>query len=75
MKNNPGVMENIASETPLRVLGNAYMFRPDEGQFKQMINVAIEDLINSGFVDDVLDKYEPFPNTFYRVALPYRIVK
>jgi hypothetical protein len=40
-----------------------------------MLDVAIEDLLNSGYVDKVLDKYEPYPGTFYRVARPYRIEK
>ena len=43
-------------------------------QLKQALDVAIEDLQNSGFIDQLLDKYEPSPNTFYRVAQPYRVV-
>lgn len=75
LESNPNSIENIVSEKPLRVLGNCYMFKKDEFQLKHMLDVAIEDLINSGFVDQVIDKYEPYPNTFYRVALPYRLKK
>jgi polar amino acid transport system substrate-binding protein len=73
LKSNPNSIKNIASERPIRTLGNCYMFKSDEFQFKQMLDVAIEDLLNSGFVDRVIDKYEPAPNTFYRVARPYRL--
>ena len=35
--------------------------------------LAIEqELINNGFVDKVIAKYEKYPNSFYRVQLPYR---
>ena len=70
-KNNPGTIKNIASESPVRLFGNCYMFRKDEFQMKHMLDVAIQDLINSGFVEKTIAKYEPAPNLFYRVAKPY----
>lgn len=72
-KNNPGTIKNIASETPIRLFGNCYMFRKDEFQMKHMLDVAIQDLVNSGFVEKTIAKYEPAPNLFYRVAKPYAI--
>jgi len=74
LKANPGVITNIAETTPIKTLGNCYMMKPGEPQLKQALDVAIEDLQNSGFIDQLLDKYEPSPNTFYRVAQPYRVV-
>lgn len=75
LESNPDTVKNIAAERPIRVLGNCYMFKKGESQLKHMLDVAIEDLQNSEFVDHVIDKYEPAPNTFYRVTLPIRIVK
>lgn len=75
LKNNPNTVKNIAATKPVRVLGNCYMFKRGQVQFKHMLDVALEDLINSGYVDRLLDKYEPTRNTFYRDALPYRIIK
>lgn len=72
LKNNPGSVKNIGSANPIRTLGNCYMFKSGEFQFKHMIDVAVNDLLNSGFVDKVIDRYEPYPGTFYRVARPYR---
>ena len=73
-KNNPGTIKNIASESPIRLFGNCYMFKKNEFQMKHMLDVAIQDLINSGFVEKVIDKYEPAPNLFYRVAPPYKTI-
>jgi len=72
LKSNPDNLKNIAAQTPIRVLGNCYMFKKGETQMKQMLDVAIQDLQNSGYVDDLLNKYEGTPNAFYRVARPYR---
>jgi ABC-type amino acid transport substrate-binding protein len=72
LKANPGTITNIAMEQPIKTLGNCYMFKGGEFRLKQMLDVAIEDLLNAGFVDRVVDKYEPFPGTFYRVAAPYK---
>ena len=74
-KNNPGKIKNIAAENPIRLFGNVYMMKAGEWQLKQMLDVAIQDLINSGYVDKVIAKYEPAPNLFYRVASPYKAIK
>lgn len=73
LKDNPGSIKNIAADKPIRLLGNCYMFRKGESQLEEMLDTAIEDLQNSGFVDKVIEKYEPAPNTFYRVANPYQV--
>ena len=75
LKNNPGTIRNIATDNPVRLFGNCYMFRLNEWQMKQMIDVAIQDLINSGFVERTIRKYEPSPNLFYRSAPPYKPLK
>jgi ABC-type amino acid transport substrate-binding protein len=75
LESNPRAVKNLASDRPIRLLGNVFMFRKDEPQFKQMLDIAIEDLLNSGEVDRLLDKYEPAPNTYYRASLPYRVVR
>jgi ABC-type amino acid transport substrate-binding protein len=75
LKNNPNTIKNIATEQPIRLFGNCYMFKKNEFQMKHMIDIAIQDLINSGFVEKVIQKYEPAPNLFYRVAKPYSTSK
>jgi ABC-type amino acid transport substrate-binding protein len=70
-KNNPNALRNIAAEHPIKVLGNCYMFKTNEFQFKQLIDTALEDLQNSGYITQILSKYEG-GSTFYEVAPPYK---
>jgi polar amino acid transport system substrate-binding protein len=72
LKNNPGTIKNIAEVSPIRLFGNCYMFKKNEFQLKQMLDVAIQDLINSGFVDRTISKYEPAPHLFYRSANQFK---
>ncbi len=75
LQNNPGTIANITPKEPLRVFGNSYMFRRGELEFQNMLNVALSDLLNSGFIDELLSKYEQFPNSQLRVARPFMLDK
>lgn len=68
---NPGSLVDIASAHPLRVSPNTIMIKPNDPQFKMMLDVALQELLNSGFIDKVLQKYQKDP-VFMPVALPYR---
>jgi polar amino acid transport system substrate-binding protein len=71
IKNNPGTIECVSDTKPIRIFANCLMFRRGQMEFKNMIDTALEQLINSGYVDKVISKYEPAPNSFFRVAIPY----
>jgi len=72
LKSNPGTIENITVDRAIQIFPNTYMFRHGQFEFKAMINAALTELINRGFVDALNDKYEEFAGALYRVALPYR---
>jgi polar amino acid transport system substrate-binding protein len=73
LKSNPGTLKELAHGMPIRVFGNAFAFKPGEVKFKDMFNVALEELLNSGRIEKILKKYEPAPGIFYRVAKPYQL--
>ncbi len=75
MLKNPGTLKDLFPDKTLRIFGNAYAFKQDETRFKTMFNIALEELIDSGYVEKILKKYEPAPGIFYRVALPYQPAK
>jgi polar amino acid transport system substrate-binding protein len=70
--NNPGQIKNIAADQPVKVFANVFLLPAQEYRLQEMINTALEEVQNSGFVDRVLSKYEPAPNSYYRTASPYR---
>lgn len=69
---NPGKIKEVPSIKPLRVFPNVMMVGKGEQRFRSTIDIAIQELVNNGFVDRVIDKYEKYPNSFQRVATPYR---
>jgi ABC-type amino acid transport substrate-binding protein len=72
LKHNPGSVRNIAANNPIKIFGNAFIFKQNETEFKVMLDTAILELINGGYVDKLIKKYENAPGALYRVAVPYR---
>ncbi len=71
LKHNAGTIEAVPMARPIRVFPNCWMFRRNQLELKDMLDTALAQLINSGAVEKVLEKYEKFPGTLYRVARPY----
>lgn len=71
-KMNPGTIKNISPQHPIRVFPNVMMFKRGQPEFKAMIDAALQEVINSGYVDRLIDKYEPYRGALYRLAYPYR---
>jgi len=69
--NNPGKIKEVKGVKPLRVFPNVMIVGKGEVEFLSTLNIALDELINNGFVDKVINKYEHFPHSFQRVALPY----
>jgi polar amino acid transport system substrate-binding protein len=73
LETNPGSVVNIAAEHPIRVSPNSLMIKANEYQFKMMLDTTLQEMLNSGFIDKVLKKYEKYP-IFLHVAVPYQPV-
>lgn len=70
IKNNPGKVKFVGK--PVVVYGNVMLIKKGEFTFKTAIDNAIDELLNNGYVDGVINKYEKeYPGGFYRVAVPY----
>jgi polar amino acid transport system substrate-binding protein len=72
LKNNPNSVRNVIPSNPIRTFGNCFMFKKGQPEFKRMLDVAIAEVLNKGFVEKSIAKYEIVPNTFYRVQKPYK---
>lgn len=73
LKSHPGSVKDVSPAKPLGVVGNTMMFKLGEPSFKSMLNTALSELINTGVVDKLIDKYEPGRGAYYRVSRPYDI--
>lgn len=68
---NPNSIKKLDLDLPLKVYGNCFMFKKGEFEYEHMLNTVLQDLINEGFVDRLLEKYEEYPNSFLRVDKPF----
>jgi polar amino acid transport system substrate-binding protein len=71
MKSNPGKIKNVSTKNPIVVYGDVMMVKKGEFIFKSAIDNAIIELLNNGYVDGVINRYES--GGIYRVAKPYLI--
>lgn len=71
LKQNSG-LRNVVPDHPVRVFGESFMVRAGEIRLQHMLDSAVEELLNDGFIDQVLAKYEEGPGAKYRIAPPYR---
>lgn len=73
MKANPGVLRQVPYKNPVRVFGQTVAVKKDEAKLKRSIDIATEQLLANGSIEKILDKYEPSPNAYLRVAKPYEV--
>ena len=71
-KKNPGLLRNITPDKPVRLVQNTFFVGGDEHRLVAMLNLALQNLHNEGYVDTLLDKYEAQPGVWRRVARTYR---
>lgn len=71
LKSNPGSLKELAPDKPARIFGNTIVIARGDYQLKEFVDVALTELLYSGRVDAILNKYEPAPGVFPRAALPY----
>jgi len=65
------VFENIAQDTPLRVFGNTLMFAKGEFKLQSMLNTALQEDLQSGFVKESIAKYKGAAASLYPVKPPF----
>lgn len=73
LAHNPGTVECLSKTDPIRVFPNCWMFKRGQMEFKDMLDTALGQIINSGAEERIIRKYEKYPGTLYRNALPYQL--
>lgn len=69
---NPGTLRNLTPDKPINAAPNTIMIKPNQYQFKTMLDVTLQGLLNSGFIDAELQKYKSYHPIYLRDALPYQ---
>ena len=72
MDANPGSIRVVPTQQPLRFFGNTIGIPKGEYELKRLLDNATEQLLYSGVVDAIIDKYETYPGMLLRVAKPYK---
>lgn len=72
---NPGTIRNLARDKPIQIFSNSTMIKGGEERFKTMIDTVYQSLLEQGVIDAILDQYEKYPGTLYRIAKPYETIK
>jgi ABC-type amino acid transport substrate-binding protein len=57
IKNNPGTLKRVANVAPVRVFGESFAVARGESKLRDMMNVALAQMQQSGFIKATLDKY------------------
>lgn len=73
LANNPNSIQPVANINPQRVYPNVMMIPKGDLKFQSMLDVAFEELANSGASERIITKYEKYPNSFLRLQLPYKV--
>jgi ABC-type amino acid transport substrate-binding protein len=69
---NPGTVRNLTPDHPIDAAPDTIMIKPDQYQFKRMLDVTLQGLLSSGFIDAEIEKYRDYHPIYLRVALPYQ---
>jgi len=73
LKNNPGSIRNVQPNNPLTINGNTMLIPQNQPAFKEMLDTALGEELNSGYIDTLIKKYETSPDSFYPVAKPFSL--
>lgn len=71
---NPGTLEQV-SPTPLRVFGATIVVKKGEEQLKEFFDQGIQELLYSGRIEKIIDKYQKYPGSFILPLMPYEMKK
>ncbi len=69
---NLGKIKQVVSSSPIRIFRNTIAIAQQQDQFRRMLDTATEELLSSGKIEKIIEKYERYPNTFLRVEQGYR---
>lgn len=74
-KNNPGKMREVTGLAPMKIMPFSIPVARGEHDLKHVLDIAMEDMLNTGFIAQVVKKWELAPGSFYLPAKPYEVTE
>jgi polar amino acid transport system substrate-binding protein len=71
MSKNPGKLKNIVPNDPIRLYANEIMYKKGENNFGTMIDTALQEMLDNGFVNKTIKKYMGNFESLYPVSKPF----
>lgn len=71
-KSNPGRLKIVDVNKPARVYPAGYVVGSEDYQLRDALNAALNELILDGTIDRIMDKYDVYPNAYYRAVEAFR---
>lgn len=71
LSSNPGTVKSVTKAQPLKVFPTTFLIPQGETKLKFMLNTAQAELSNSGYIGELVKRYETYPGSFYLPARPY----
>lgn len=72
LEHNKGKLKQVQGIEPISYFANTLGVKVGEDAFRRMLDSATRNLLASGTIDKILNKYEKYPNSFLRIAKPYK---
>lgn len=72
-KHNPGKVQKIHLAKPLKVMPFELVTRVGEPALRDFLDASLDDCVNTGAWDRIMDKWEDTPGAFMRLAFPYQL--
>jgi len=71
LKSNPGSVHNVDPAHPVKIMPFVLAVKPGEGDMRDFLDIGVQSLENTGIINKLLDQWERYPGSFYRLAKPY----
>ncbi len=73
LKTHPGGVHNIAPGHPVRIMPFELAVQVSEDRLRDFLDTALQDLEDTGYLEQVIRKWERAPGSFFYLAPPYAL--